>query len=42
MALLLRRKGKDDIPDDAVQLTREQAVYYQLSIVRNWPTANEV
>lgn len=42
MALIVKVGRDDDIPKDAVRLTQEQALHYQMNLIRDWPKLSEV
>lgn len=41
MALLTKKNEHTNIPSDAVELTRNQAINYQASMIKNWPNLSE-
>lgn len=42
MAVYIKPKGSDKIPEGAVVLTEERAIQYQMSILDKWPNYSEV
>lgn len=42
MALMFKTKHTGDIPEGAVVLTEDQALRYQMGLVRNWEKFSDV
>jgi hypothetical protein len=42
MALIYKKDKPKEIPEDAVQMTEEQAIRYQMSIIEKWPKLSDV
>ena len=36
MALIIKQKNSDEIPKDAIRLTEDQALHYQMKIIDGW------
>lgn len=42
MALRLREQYSDEIPEGAVPLSKDEALRYEIGIIRDWSSASEV
>jgi hypothetical protein len=42
MALLVKTNPREKLPDDAILLTEEQAIKYQLKVIDGWKESGEV
>lgn len=42
MALIVKVGRDEDVPKDAVRLTQEQALAYQMNLIRDWPKLSDV
>lgn len=42
MAMMVRMKEGEELPDGSVRITENIALKYQMSIIENWPKFSEV